>query len=380
MNIKSIPYNNQLKKIEFSDIIFNTVVLEDIPKPYFEDYSHHKSATVSNYKYYDKLGFRDVLLAHLSKDFGSKILRLIIITPKDEKSNYDAFAYLSDKRIIGIHLKNEGNFKLWMDIIFKDQYQTLEKYRNNGEFERQPELNRNPQFMLTLGKGQFSQRWVNSGMLADEKPYVNTGAYLFKNAPRQYSDAKIAKEKQNYIKKYINTTDNSTIDKDKLKMLFDEFIKVKKLKPNPPVDNEQVYKDFETVAGYPFPEALQLLLSLHNGIENTGFLTAQQILDEWDVWKQIYDSADWMLSDLTGNNYPDGRKTIGIYTNPYWVPFISTGGGNFIAIDFAPGSKGSSGQIIAFGADETIIRFIAKNLVDFFQQYIDGKNVLYNIF
>lgn len=80
-----------------------------------------------------------------------------------------------------------------------------------------------------------------------------------------------------------------------------------------------------------------------------------------------------MLADLKGNSKPDGRKTIGVYTNPYWVPFINTSGGNFIAIDFAPGSKGTAGQIIAFGADEIKIRCLTNNLTDFITQIADSK-------
>lgn len=83
-----------------------------------------------------------------------------------------------------------------------------------------------------------------------------------------------------------------------------------------------------------------------------------------------------MLIELKGNSQPDGRKTLGIYTNPYWVPFLSTGGGNFIALDYAPGSQGTSGQIIAFGADEQKIRFIAINMADFLEQYIKSDVVL----
>lgn len=380
MNIQYLPYNNELKKMEFSDVKFNSISLEEIPEPYFKDYSHHKSATARNHKSYDRMGFRDILLKKLSNNLRDTILKLFIIIPKEEEYPYDAFAYLSSKKIVGMHLEGNRNFKLWMDIIFKDQYQKLQEYRNNGQFERQPELNPNPQFMLTLGKGQFSQKWVNSGMLIDERPYEKTGAYLYKNAPKQYNEAKIAKEKQNYIKKYIDTTGNTNIDEPKLKQLFDEFIRTKKLKLNSPVSNEQVYKEFETLSGYPFPKELQMLFISHNGIENTGFLTAEQILNEWKNWKEIYDSADWMLIDLTGNNHPDGRKTVGIYTNPYWIPFISTGGGNFIAIDYAPGNKGTSGQIIAFGADEIKIRFIAENMEDFLEQFISGKDVLNNGF
>ncbi|MEP2278257.1 SMI1/KNR4 family protein [Maribacter sp.] len=266
-----------------------------------------------------------------------------------------------------------------MDVIFEKQYQKLEDYKNNGQFERQPELNPNPQFMLTLGKGQFSQNWVNSGMLIDERPYENTGAFLHKKAPKQFNEVKIAKEKQNYLKKYIKTN-NAHFDEVHLQKLFIEFIGNKNLQPNEPVNNENIYNEFESLANYKFPKELRTLFNTHNGFENTGFLTAEQILTEWKNWKEIYDDVNWMLVDLTGNNHPDGRKTIGIYTNPYWVPFYSTGGGNFIAIDYAPGSKGNAGQIIAFGADEIKIRFIAEDMIDFLQQIIDGKDILNNGF
>ena len=99
-------------------------------------------------------------------------------------------------------------------------------------------------------------------------------------------------------------------------------------------------------------------------------------LQEWKNWKQIYD--DWPLEDLTGNNDSDANKTLGIYTNPYWIPFLHDGTGNFIAIDYAPNTAGQSGQIIAFGADEIKIRFIAKDMEDFLQQLLNGKDVLNN--
>ena len=233
--------------------------------------------------------------------------------------------------------------------------------------------------MLTLGKGEFSQKWVNSGMLVDERPFENTGAYLYKKAPKQYNGAKIAKEKQNYLKKYIDIS-GAKLNLVELQELFNTFITTKNLSINPPENKEQIYKEFESLANYKFPDELKALLSKSNGIESKSFLTAEQILAEWKNWKVIYDEPNWMLIDLTGNNQSDGRKTIGIYTNPYWVPFISTGDGNFIGIDYAPGSKGTSGQIIAFGVDENKIRFIAENMTDFLQQWIEGRGVLNNGF
>jgi len=382
MNIESIPYNNQLKKVKFQDIAFNIISFEEISEPYFKDYSHHKSATARNYKSYDTMGFRDILLDQLSSNLKNNVLKLFIITPKSEGLPYDAFAFLANKNIVALHIENLGNFKQWMDIIFKDEYKKLEEYKTNGQFERQPELNPNPQFILTLGKGQFSQRWANSGMLIDERPYENTGKYLYNKAPKQYNEAKIAREKQNYIKKYINMQ-LPEFDKEILLDLWEQLVTIEVSKSIETPDYLKEYQEFKELTGFDFPENLKTLYQIpntHSDIHGLNLLTPHEVVDEWKNWKQIYDDPSWMLIDLTENNHPDDRKTIGIYTNPYWIPFMATGGGNFVAMDFAPGSKGTSGQIIAFGADELKIRYLAKNLTDFLQQISDGKDAWNNGF
>lgn len=364
MNILSIPYNNELKKVQFETLRFNTLSLKTIPAPYFKDYSNHSDPAYRNYKTYDKFGFREQLLKELSISLKDTVLKLIVLSPPDNASSHDAFAYLAGKEIVPVRFYEDENFKKWMDIIFERNYEGLKKDKEDGLFEQQPELNPNPQFMLVLGKGQFSQTTVNSGMMVDERPYENTGAYLHKKAPQQYNEAKIKREKDNYIKKYTNTG-GSGLDAEHIGKAFENYILNKALSPIPPADNETLYLEFEKIAGYPFPDDLKAVLKHHNGIPGTGFLAAKEVLTEWKNWKTIYD--DWMLVDLNGNNQPDGLKTLGIYTNPYWLPFLSTGGGNFIALDFAPGSKGSSGQIIAFGADEQKIRFITKDIAEFLE-------------
>ena len=143
------------------------------------------------------------------------------------------------------------------------------------------------------------------------------------------------------------------------------------------------YREFKEHTDLDFPENLKTLYQIPNAhldIHGLNLMTPNEVIEEWKNWKQIYDDPNWMLIDLTGNNFPDGRKTIGMYTNPYWIPFMATGGGNFVAMDFAPGSKGTSGQIIAFGADEIKIRYLAENLTDFLQQINDGKDAWNNGF
>ncbi|MFD0796030.1 SMI1/KNR4 family protein [Maribacter chungangensis] len=373
MNITTLPYNNDLKKVQLDAISFQTVSLKSIPAPYYKDYSGHTEPAYKNYKNYDRFGFRDVFLEVVSKALKDTVLKIMVLTPKHFDSPYDAFAFLSNKQIAALHFNKDENFRKWMDIIFEKNYERLKKDKEEGLFQRQPELNPNPQFMLVLGQGEFSQKWVNSGMMVDERPYENTGAYLYKNAPQQYNKAKITREKQRYLKKYIDTS-GAYQDPVVVTGHFNDFIKARKLVPNTPTNNKTTYKKFEQDTGFQFPKELKILLSGHNGVPTTGFLTADEILTEWQNWKTIYD--DWMLADLKGNNLPDGQKTLGMYTNPYWIPFFSTSGGNFIALDYAPGSQGTSGQIIAFGADEQKIRFIAKDLSDFLAQLSKGDAIL----
>ncbi|UUV21249.1 SMI1/KNR4 family protein [Paenimyroides aestuarii] len=363
MSIKSIPYNAQLQQLQLTDIPFNPITLDDITEPFYRYEGSDE---------YDKKAFRTILLAKFTDLLGSNVLKLMIITPKDQQSPFDGFAFLANQNIVAIHIPNSGNFKRWMDDIFKESYEDLEEDRADGIFERQPELNPNPQFLLELGRGSFSIKMANSGMLFDEKPYENTGAYLHKKAPAEYNQAALTNEKDHFIKIY--TKPNAEIvNAENLEPLFQELLQAKNLLPNEPEDNQKVFVEFESLANYKFPEALKTLLKWHNGIENTGFLSAAKILAEWKIWKGIYDDPNWTLQDLTGNNQADGLKTIGVYTNPFWVPFYSTGGGNFYAIDYAPGVQGTPGQIIAFGADEVKIRWIAPNLEDFLRQLISGS-------
>lgn len=382
MNFQTIPYNNSLKKLEFKDIPLNTIALTKIPEPFYTDYSHHKTETARNHKSWDTFSFRDILLEELSKQLNSTVLKLIILSPKEKQLPYDLFAFLSNKEIIRLHSKNDENFRKWMAINFKDEYESLEEYKRNGQFKIQPELNPNPYFMLTLGKGNFSVRSAHSEMLVDDKPYQNTGKYLYNKAPKQYNEAKIAREKQNYIKKYINTT-LPDFEKEKLLDLWEQMVSIKITDSVKLVDYSKDYQEFKTLTGFDFPENLKVLYQIPNAyfeIQGLNLLTPKNIIREWKSWKEIYDDPNWMLIDLKGNNLPDGRKTLGMYTNPYWVPFMSTGGGNFVALDFAPVSKGTPGQVIAFGADEIKIRYLAENLTAFLQQINNGKDAWNNGF
>lgn len=279
MNSTTIPYNAQLKKLQLEAIPFNTISLKDIPAPFHKDYSGHADPAYRNCKTYDRFGFRDALLRELSTKFKDTVIKVMILTPRPNAISYDAFAFLADKQIVALHFNEDVDFRKSIGIIFEKNYERLKKDKEDGLFERQPELNPNPQFLLVLGKGQFSQSSVNSGMVLDQRPYENTGAYLYKNAPQRYNATKIAREKQNYLKKYIDTN-GTNIDSKLLTELFYTYIKTRKLSLSPPANNQSVYQDFEQVAGFPFPKELKTFLGIHNGIPGSNFLTASEVLAE----------------------------------------------------------------------------------------------------
>ncbi|MCX2679077.1 SMI1/KNR4 family protein [Galbibacter sp. EGI 63066] len=381
MNIEKLAYNKQLKKLELEDIPFNQLPLYNIPKPSYQNQPSYIVVRWKNNNSIDKHEFIDLLLKHLSKTLNDTVLKLIIITPRHIGSPYNAFAFLASKQIVALHFEDSEHFKQWMEIIF-EKFKGPQHDKVNGTLENQSEPI--SQFMLNITGSGHSISPVKA-INDSEKPYKNTGKFIFKNVPQKYNEKEISDERQDFIKKYIDTS-GAKLDLAEINSLFKTFIAIKGLKPTPPVDNEQTYQEFENTSGIPFPAELKALNDLHNGFEHDdevkqewfSFLSAEQVLKEWKNWKTVYD--DWTLEDLTGNIDPDGEKTIGMYTNPYWIPFCSTGGGNFIGIDYAPGSQGKSGQLIAFGADEYKIRFIAEDLGDFLQQFIDGKDVLDNGF
>lgn len=353
--MNTLTYNNQLKKLQIQDISFNEIALSELSDPHITPDQRPNT-----------FDFRDELLDYLSRHCGSKVLRLIIISPSKNEEHYHSFIFLENKKIVPALIKESSNFNAWMDIALTRMRDRLAKNKADGLFERQPELNPSPQFGLFLGPGEFSRELINSGMFIDERPFDDTGEYLYERSPRLYNLASTTKEKNEYLKSYVDTS-GTQYDPPTLTALFKKYIDVKGLTPQAPANNTTIYTEFSELAGYSIPAELQHLFTLHNGINNNGFLSAEKVLNEWKSWKSIYDSADWDLEELQGNSYSDGEKTLGMYTTPYWIPFYSTGGGNFIGIDYAPNSKGKSGQIIAFGADEDTIRFIADDLQDFLQ-------------
>ncbi|MGB0906218.1 MAG: SMI1/KNR4 family protein [Maricaulaceae bacterium] len=214
-------------------------------------------------------------------------------------------------------------------------------------------------------------------IFGDGDPYENTGAWIIKGAPKDYTKRERRRETDAYIKPFINTK-GTLQNPEQIETFFRLYAQQNTLSLQPAIDDTNIYTAFEGATSYAYPPELKVIAQISDGAPNFAsgyeFLSAANVYREWKNWKDIYE--DWSLEDLTGNNETDRDKTLGVYTHPYWVPFMHDGAGNFIAIDYAPNIKGASGQIIAFGADAVKVRYLAKDMTEFLRLLSAGEDVM----
>ena len=95
-------------------------------------------------------------------------------------------------------------------------------------------------------------------------------------------------------------------------------------------------------------------------------LPLSMVMKHWSDWKTIFD--DWTLAELKGNNYSHEDLTIGMYTNPRWIPLVEKYQAHYVGMDLMPGPKGKIGQIIHFGRDQDTIIREAENINRLFDE------------
>lgn len=124
-------------------------------------------------------------------------------------------------------------------------------------------------------------------------------------------------------------------------------------------------EEFVATTGLDMPAELEAILRVANGAARLGinFMGSDEIVHQWKEWKVIFDS--WPLVDLTDSYKCPTDEVVAIYCNPPWIPLVEERTGNYAAIDLLPGENGRAGQIIYFGADESLsLRVIATDLTD----------------
>ncbi|KAK0727214.1 hypothetical protein B0T26DRAFT_123299 [Lasiosphaeria miniovina] len=149
------------------------------------------------------------------------------------------------------------------------------------------------------------------------------------------------------------------------------------------------------------PQDVRESLQIHDGQERGGnptgiifgamLLDCEEIVQEWDNWRKV--NQEYLMETavvkpsvpskaLGGNSQASSSRTAPsspastssrnttwrqdllarqdsvpagavqrVYAHPGWIPLVRDWGGNNLAIDLAPGPKGSWGQVILFGRD-----------------------------
>ena len=354
MTHNSIPYGPALKKQSFENIHFEPFSTAHIRPVFYDDQLRPEP---------DTLGFRDMLLEVFSAEAGIKVLKInLFMTPHQAEFDGLGFLYLEDKTILPIRLEQSAHFKEWAGHITEQT--------SFGETKKQD-------WLLSYEADEYgmhgmSHTWEGKHYtIRDYDVYKETGKFLFDNSPKKFNLKQITAEKTNYLKKYINTSGQAP-DAAATLQSFHGFIDRYQGKINPALKNStQLLEAFKASADYALPAELKTIYASCNGASFPGktqyFLGLDEVLSAWKGWKLIYD--DWLLEELQAHE-SDGQKSLPMYTTPYWIPFISDGNGNYMAIDYAPGKKGQSGQIIVFGADEDKITVIAENLNALLENYV----------
>jgi cell wall assembly regulator SMI1 len=151
------------------------------------------------------------------------------------------------------------------------------------------------------------------------------------------------------------------------------------------------------------PMELRESIMFHDGQERGGrptgiilgamLLDCEEILDEWNNWRTV--NVHYLSQQPLGglgapggskaanrmsiqgtqiqkrqDSHPDGHVQK-VYSHPGWIPMARDWGGNYIAVDLAPGPLGKWGQVILFGRDYDCKFVVARSWAAFLATVAD---------
>ncbi len=142
---------------------------------------------------------------------------------------------------------------------------------------------------------------------------------------------------------------------------------------NTSLSEDMIYK-LEKKIGGTLPKEYIGFLKVHNGqnqdseglINTEELLSAERIIEEWSVWKDLLDKGDFKEIE----SQPDkGIKAD--WWNSKWIPITHDGGGNHYCIDLDPDKGGTKGQIIRMWHDSSERELIANSFKEWISNYVN---------
>ena len=273
----------------------------------------------------------------------------IYCAPASGKIENYGFVYLETLQILPVKLMPSANFDHWLNAIVNDSMR--------------PKI-------IRVAPQQFG-----CGDAIGSNPFTKTADFLRENAPKLYKKSIHNAIKQAHLNSFqLQPSMQQTVDTHETETLWRQFAALKTLPIRKSATIEADIKRFKAETGVVLPAELQTIYRLTDGAPqafgNLDFLSLSEVIKAWKGWKDIFD--DWTLEELTGGSYrSDREKTLAMYINPFWIPFIDNISGNYYALDLMPGKQGKQGQIIAFGADTDLILCLSDNINNLLRSHIE---------
>ncbi len=323
--------DRQLSEIDFA-VVETASMLPVVSKGYSSFFKREE---------YDRDNFESQLMALLEVENLAAETLVIVCHFKEQSVECCGYFYLKDFQIIPIKFASAINFDAWIRAFCED-------------FDQGNDI------ILTISDSRFS---VSPSVGLDA--FTQWAAFVRKHAPRLYNKAPEQAAKQRYLEAFqLLDSMQQDIDLAETERLWRTYTTLISANGAASGTVTESFEAFERAAGFAFPAELQVIYQLNDGAANAFFgldlMPLSEVIAAWQEWKLIFD--DWSLDELMGNNTSDRNKTLGMYTNPYWIPFIDNISGNFFGLDLMPNQAGKVGQIIAFGADTDDIICIADSL------------------
>jgi cell wall assembly regulator SMI1 len=132
---------------------------------------------------------------------------------------------------------------------------------------------------------------------------------------------------------------------------------------------DEDFEELEELIDKKLPEDFKTFYHIHNGQEQTGLglidaeelLSVERIMEEWNVWKELYDQG------VFGDSVSEADMGVKeVWWNPLWIPITYDGSGNHYCLDLSPDEGGKKGQIIRIWHDSPERELIA----DSFREWI----------